>query len=435
MVFLLAWGEDTHFYRMGPKEGEGTPDENELLQVKRNIEPWLSAVFQSEHFSVLLGSGFTNALSCLAGASSTTMSEISFGETEMLPHEDLVNESARQSGLSMGRVESNIEDQIRAAHTLLEGLKILNDPNAEHWKNAIDRVLGEFMTSILTTEAGIARAIHIGNTLVEQVLVSFLLSFASRTASRERLNLFTTNYDRLIEFGCDLVGLRSIDRFVGALTPIFRSSRIDVDMHYNPPGIRGEPRFLEGVVRLSKLHGSIDWRFENNRLRRYGIPFGAPSHHTDVVTGRYESVMIYPNPAKDVETLEFPYADLFRDFSSALCRPNSALVTYGYGFGDDHINRVIADMLTIPSTHLVIISWNHANGRIESFLNKVGRSAQISLLIGHHFGDINNLVEYYLPKPAIDEISIRKAALETRRTSTSDNISAQKDFNPFVVEE
>ncbi len=41
--------------------------------------------------------------------------------------------------------------------------------------------------------------------------------------------------------------------------PIFRSSRLNIDMHYNPPGIRGEPRYLEGVARFTKLHGSIDW--------------------------------------------------------------------------------------------------------------------------------------------------------------------------------
>ena len=75
--------------------------------------------------------------------------------------------------------------------------------------------------------------------------------------------------------------------------------------------------------------------------------------------------MIYPNPAKDVETLNYPYAELFRDFAAAACRPNSSLVTYGYGFGDDHVNRVIKDMLTIPSTHLVIISWDRTNPEVE----------------------------------------------------------------------
>ena len=85
------------------------------------------------------------------------------------------------------------------------------------------------------------------------------MSFASRAASRERLHVFTTNYDRLIEHGCDLAGLRVVDRSVGALTPVFRLSRLELDLHYNPPGIRGEPRYMEGVIRMTKLHGSIDF--------------------------------------------------------------------------------------------------------------------------------------------------------------------------------
>jgi hypothetical protein len=61
-----------------------------------------------------------------------------------------------------------------------------------------------------------------------------------------------------------MLGLHVLDRFVGRMNPVFRASRLGVDLHYNPPGIRGEPRYLEGVVRLTKLHGSIDWRREND---------------------------------------------------------------------------------------------------------------------------------------------------------------------------
>ncbi len=33
------------------------------------------------------------------------------------------------------------------------------------------------------------------------------MSFASRTATRDRLHIFTTNYDRIIEVGAELAGL------------------------------------------------------------------------------------------------------------------------------------------------------------------------------------------------------------------------------------
>lgn len=234
------------------------------------------------------------------------------------------------------------------------------------------------------------------------------------------MNIFTTNYDRLIEVGAELAGIHLMDRFVGTMMPVFRSSRLNLDIHYNPPGIRGEPRYLEGVARLTKLHGSVDWVQNHGEIRRIGLPFGADEINPYLkAPGLYGAdalrLMIYPNSAKDRETAEYPYVELFRDFAASICRPNSTLVTYGYGFGDEHINRVIHDMLTIPSTHLVIISFNDPIGRILQFYYDSAHYAQMSVLIGSNLGDITNLANDYLPKSAIDRTTIRMAELLQHR--------------------
>ena len=242
------------------------------------------------------------------------------------------------------------------------------------------------------------------------------MSFASRNGTRDRLQIFTTNYDRYIEAGAEIAGLHLLDRFVGSMAPIFRSSRLDVDMHYNPPGIRGEPRYLEGVARFTKLHGSIDWVDTGKSIRRIGLPFGAKSIDPYLNAPGLEGadshkLMIYPNSAKDRETASYPYVDLFRDFAAAICRPNNTLISFGYSFGDEHINRVIEDMLTIPSTHLVVISHSDPLNRIMPMYDRLGRYSQISLLIGNHLGDFQTLVDNYLPKPAIDQTTFRMAEL------------------------
>jgi hypothetical protein len=87
------------------------------------------------------------------------------------------------------------------------------------------------------------------------------------------------------------------------------------------------------------------------------------------------------------------------------------VVCYGYGFGDDHINRVLEDMLTIPSAHLVVIAHDDPIERIMTTYDKLGRHAQVTLLIGDHFGDLQTLVDHYLPKPAIDLTTSRMAEL------------------------
>jgi hypothetical protein len=407
-----------HCYRVGSHSGEWDEVPSDQVErdkfvaaARKNIEPWLSAVFQSEHLNLLVGSGFTAAIGYLAKASTTGMGKVTFG-TEF---DKAINVNATLSAASMGRGEANIEDQFRSAFAVLDGLAVIDGKKAGLLKTAMDTQLKAFLDSLLKTETGIAEVEKEPKELAQYVLQSFLLSFASRAASRERLHVFTTNYDRLIEHGCDQAGLRIIDRFVGALNFVFRSSRVEVDIHYNPPGIRGEPRFLEGVLHFTKLHGSLDWHFdkEARQIRRKGIPFGAPANHTDVPKNPLDTVMVYPNAAKDVETTQYPYAELFRDFAAAICRPNSVIITYGYGFGDDHINRVLFDMLTIPSTHLVIIAYA-ADDRVKGFC-KLTRPAQVSLLIGPHFADIETLTSNYLPKPALDHITARVATLLKER--------------------
>lgn len=217
------------------------------------------------------------------------------------------------------------------------------------------------------------------------------------------------------------------DRFVGTIMPVFRSSRLNLDIHYNPPGIRGEPRYLEGVARLTKLHGSVDWIQNRGEIRRIGLPFGANSIEPYLqAPGLYKAdalkLMIYPNSAKDRETAEYPYVELFRDFAASICRPNSTLVSYGYGFADEHINRVIHDMLTIPSTHLVIISYDDPIGRILRFYSESAHKAQMSILMGKNLGDITNLTKDYLPKSAIDRTTIRMAELLQHRMGATSGL-------------
>ena len=134
--------------------------------------------------------------------------------------------------------------------------------------------------------------------------------------------------------------------------------------------------------------------------------------------------MIYPNAAKDREAAAYPYVELFRDFAAAVCRPNSTLISYGYSFGDEHINRVIEDMLTIPSTHLVVIAFDDPLGRILDTYRKLGRHAQISLMMGDHLGDLRTLVENYLPKPAIDRTTFRMSELLKSRWGTTQTETA-----------
>jgi len=400
--------------------------------LRKEIEPWLTALFQSEHLSLLMGTGITSAVHRLAtitpeekdGKAPQGIDKMNF-----FVFKKQMETSASESAKKVGRGTPNIEDQIRVANDLIQGMTIYLSAQPYgakklkkellKFQESLETGLANFAKNVLTTEKNIALSDRLENTM--DYLTSFLVSFCSRSATRERLNLFTTNYDRLIEFGAELAGVRLMDRFVGSLNPVFRASRLEVDMHYNPPGIRGEPRYLEGVVHYTKLHGSLDWINQDNTIRRFALPFGADKPidqffpQIPSAEDKISQLIIYPNAGKDRETAEYPYVELFRDMAAAICRPNATLVLYGYGFGDDHINRIIRDMLTIPSTHLVMIIFSDEGDRAKRFYDSVGCSAQITVLAGSHFGNLTNLVDYYLPKPAIDRATNRMADLLKNR--------------------
>lgn len=411
--FEVAPGSDCSWAKEGQVFG--------AERLRSRIEPWLTALVQSEHLSLLVGSGLTHAAHRLAtGSGAPGMDTVEF---DVMNRQ--ISKDAKRTAKAARRGDGNFEDQIRSALELLRGLEILaprtpgataDHPRVTKLRRAIGAALSSLAASILMAERSLATTASEKREEAFNYLVSFLMSFASRAGTRERLQIFTTNYDRYIEAAADVAGLRLIDRFVGTLQPVFRASRLDVDMHYNPPGIRGEPRYLEGVARFTKLHGSVDWVNTAGMIRRLGLPFGAfdltpflaALGHADADPMR---LLIYPNAAKDRETASHPYVELFRDLAAGICRPNSTLVCYGYSFGDDHINRVIEDMLTIPSTHLVVISHGDPLGRIISTYESLGRHAQVSLLLGDHLGDLQSLVDHYLPKPAIDRTTFRMAEL------------------------
>ena len=238
------------------------PDEPLSPQKLRSrIEPWLTALVQSEHLSLLIGSGLTHAVHGIATDEKLPgMKSIQFGIFD-----DAIAAEAKRIAETARRESGNFEDQVRVANELLRGFEVIPPPDiacvtsgheqVSSLREGLTKALESFAASVLEGECNLASSPPEKREQAFNHLVSFLMSFASRSGTRERLHLFTTNYDRYIEAGADVAGLRMIDRFVGTLAPVFRASRLDIDLHYNPPGIRGEARYLEGVARFTKLHG------------------------------------------------------------------------------------------------------------------------------------------------------------------------------------
>ncbi|HYW69618.1 MAG TPA: hypothetical protein VE961_01205, partial [Pyrinomonadaceae bacterium] len=172
----MAW--EKHSYRVGSSIGgfdtiPTAPDElaTFINASRKQIEPWLSAVFQAEHLNLLIGNGFTSAIAAAAGASGTGMSKVAFGT----PFDTAINANADATAKAMGRGEANIEDQFRSAMAVEEGLNVIEPSKAVDVKKAIDAQLKTFLDSVLATERGIANTTDNNKKLdSEQLLTSFL---------------------------------------------------------------------------------------------------------------------------------------------------------------------------------------------------------------------------------------------------------------------
>lgn len=164
---------------------------------------------------------------------------------------------------------------------------------------------------------------------------------ASRRPEAPRVRVFTTNYDTVIERSLDECGIQYFDGFVGSVRRRIELASYEQDLYTAPAGGVGSLRRVHNVVHLYKIHGSLTWRVETT----------AALGTTTVVQGggpptKDEIAVIYPTPTKEADVLGHPYSDFLRSFSNALIQPECVLLCVGYGFADEHINRIVFDALS-----------------------------------------------------------------------------------------
>ena len=151
-------------------------------KLRHRIEPWLTALVQSEHLSLLIGSGLTHAVHNLATDKALPgMPSITFKNL----NDEITKEASRTAEVA-GRQEGNFEDQIRVATELLRGLEIIastksnGDTEYERalaLRDDLTKALQSFADSILETEQGLISADVKKRELAFNYLVSFSNEF------------------------------------------------------------------------------------------------------------------------------------------------------------------------------------------------------------------------------------------------------------------
>jgi hypothetical protein len=226
----------------------------------------------------------------------------------------------------------------------------------------------------------------------------FLRKILTRPLNLKRVNVFTLNYDTLVEQAADAEGVVLVDGFVGTLRRVFRPECYDQDLYFPAQTTEGRVHRFDRVAHLFKLHGSITWIAEEASMDNpYGIRSGQ---------GKTEGApLVYPTPAKYGETLGMPYAELFRRFASTVVRPQSTLFVIGFGFGDDHVSAIVRQALAVPSFTLVVVDPVASNEFVKTLRGQ--KDSRVWILSGNTLGTFRGFVDNALPDLREEEVEER----------------------------
>ncbi len=230
------------------------------------------------------------------------------------------------------------------------------DPNIENIHSRIrtkltamgpkDTLLGLDINGMMTTEKEIRKTIVQCTapreaTIPKELPHHMFARWVRQATRRQAIEVFTTNYDILLERSLESARVPVFDGFVGAWQPYFHAEALESEETL--PG----PQFL----RLWKIHGSINWiEREIATTRRIVRTSGEPDP---------DGTMIFPSQRKYDESRKQPYQALTDRMSAVLSRDGALLVTCGYSFGDEHINsRLLSILERRPLTHVVVLRYS-----------------------------------------------------------------------------
>ncbi|MHB9005096.1 MAG: SIR2 family NAD-dependent protein deacylase [Coriobacteriia bacterium] len=172
------------------------------------------------------------------------------------------------------------------------------------------------------------------------------------------IEVFTTNYDLLMEQAFEDNKVPYYDGFTGVRKPFFDLRAMEEDML--------PPRW----ARLWKIHGSINWYQVDNK----GVFRGTSEEEQG------SKRVIHPSHLKYQESRRLPYLAMMDRLRAFFKHPTATLITCGYSYRDEHINEIIIQGLEYTQTAVVFALLY---GDLEVYSNAIAlalRNSNLNLL-------------------------------------------------------
>lgn len=177
------------------------------------------------------------------------------------------------------------------------------------------------------------------------------LNMQSRDFSKE---IFTSNYDLIIEKSLEAIRTPYFDGFVGSYEPFFWPESIDKFVEKSD--------LTQNWIRLWKIHGSLSWFWKKN---------SDSNSHNIVRVGKISDIknldnelVIYPSKEKYDSSKKQPFVTYFDRFKNVLLGGERLFIFTGYSFSDQHINEIAFNSLR-QNNRLFILVFFYQDSEVE----------------------------------------------------------------------
>ena len=211
---------------------------------------------------------------------------------------------------------------------------------------------------------------------------SDLVKWISGTQRQHSVEVFTPNYDLLLEDAFERRRVPYFDGFTGAHRPFF-----------DPVSVLSD-ELPSRWSRLWKLHGSLGWAVSNNTVIR-----------TD---DRESTELIYPEHLKYDQATRLPYSALFERLRHFLTTPDTLMICSGFSFSDAHISAVMDESLA-ANAHTAILAFQHKTLLKEEAATTIARTRPNISVYARDGAVINGIAGQWRPGqiPSADWQQIR----------------------------
>jgi NAD-dependent SIR2 family protein deacetylase len=368
IAYLTALGGVAGWHEVSPTASEGSKDAQPEppsadLRARGDLDDWLKSCLSAHNLIVLAGSG-TSLESGVGGPSMDDLWAACGGVRDFAVVLELVRQPPDDNWienlLSRCKVATeflNPDDAERVATFLAEAERVIWD--------RCDSFLGNANLAIHKT---------------------FLRRMARRRTRAPRLRIFTTNYDRCFETAASQLGLVAIDGFSFTSPRRFDPRFLSYDLVRRAAGTDDTNAFVEGVIHLLKLHGSVNWDQRGTDVYQADRP-ATPC-------------LVFPAISKYQRSYVQPYLEMMTQYMTALREPNTCLAAVGFGFQDDHLAAPIEAALdSNPGLKLLVVdrsvrdkseTGGSFHGRLAKRIQESGERG--AMLLNATFGQFASLV-------------------------------------------